>query len=224
MIYMKKFWFFILLFLVNTSCSQNFSLTEKTITKYQNYDLKNFIQERFIERSGVEGSLLKVNIFLDKTLPRTQKNLPSTEDLENFRKKNSIYKAYYTSNTKYLSMPKRDLELFCKAQDGRFSLAKSISRNFVRDRYSAVIAIAIKNKEILNRNQLAEFDYYSGSQSAVTGYQEGVDNEYFGEFNCISEKSNEAFWRVGIYPIGFIPKKAMSQTDSHTLLLQIIQI
>ena len=210
--------------MINISCSQNFSLTDTTITKYKNYDLKSFIQERFIERSGMEGSLSKVNIFLDKTLPKTQKNLPSTEDLENFRKKNSIYKAYYTSNTKYLSMPKRDLELFCKAQGGRFSLTKSISRNSVRDKYSTVVASAIKNKEILDRNQLAEFDYYSGSQSAVAGYQEGMENGYFGEFSCILEKSNEIFWRVGIYPIGFIPKKAMSQTDAHTLLLQIIQI
>lgn len=220
----EKIWIFILLFLVNTSCSQNFSLTEKTIAKYQNYNLKSFIQERFIERSGAEGSLSKVNIFLDKTLPKTQKNLPSAEDLENFRKKNSIYKAYYTSNIKYLSMPKKDLELLCKAQGGRFSLIQSISRNFVRAKYLAIIASSIKNKEILDRNQLAEFDYYSGSQSAVAGYQEGMENGYFGEFSCVSEKSNETLWRVGIYPIGFIPKKAMSQTDAHTLLLQIIQI
>lgn len=89
----------ILLFMADTSCSQNFSLTEKTIAQYQNYDLNTFIKERFIERAGVEGSLLRFNIFLDKTLPKTQTNLQSTEDLENFRKKNSIHKAYYTSNT-----------------------------------------------------------------------------------------------------------------------------
>lgn len=222
---MKRNYVFILLLMNIVACSQNFSLTEKTVAQYQNYDLKSFIKERFIERSGVEGSLLKINVFLDKTLPKTQKNLPSTEDLENFRKNNFIYKAYYTSNTSYLSMPKRDLELFCKTQGGKFFLTKSISKNFVRERYSAVVASAIKNKEILNSNQLAEFDYYSGSNSAVSGYQEGMENGYFGEFSCKSEKeSSSELWKVGIYPIGFIPKKAMSQTDAHTLLLQIIQI
>lgn len=222
---MKRNRVLILLFMAATSCSQNFSLTEKTIAQYQNYDLNTFIKERFIERDGVEGSLLRFNIFLDKTLPKTQTNLPSTEDLENFRKKNSIHKAYYTSNTNYLSMPKRDLELFCKTKGGQFLLTKSISRNFVRERYLLVVASAIKNKEILNSNQLAEFDYYSGSKSAVSGYQEGIENGYFGEFSCETEKEKiSVLWKVGIYPIGFIPKKAMSQTDAHTLLLQIIQI
>ena len=122
-------------------------------------------------------------------------------------------------------MPKRDLELFCKTKGGQFLLTKSISRNFVRERYSLVVASAIKNKEILNSNQLAEFDYYSGSKSAVSGYQEGIENGYFGEFSCETEKEKiSVLWKVGIYPIGFIPKKAMSQTDAHTLLLQIIQI
>ncbi len=222
---MKKNFILVLFVLTAVSCSQNFSLTEKTIAQYQNYDLNTFIKERFIERAGVEGSLLRFNIFLDKTLPKTQTNLPSTEDLENFRKKNSIHKAYYTSNTNYLSMPKRDLELFCKTKGGQFLLTKSISRNFVRERYSLVVASAIKNKEILNSNQLAEFDYYSGSKSAVNGYQEGIENGYFGEFSCETEKGKiSVLWKVGIYPIGFIPKKAMSQTDAHTLLLQIIQI
>ncbi len=222
---MKRNCVLILLLMAMASCSQNFSLTEKTIAQYQNYDLNTFIKERFIERAGVEGSLLRFNVFLDKTLPKTQTNLPSTEDLENFRKKNSIHKAYYTSNTNYLSMPKRGLELFCKTKGGQFLLTKSISRNFVRERYSLVVASAIKNKEILNSNQLAEFDYYSGSKSAVSGYQEGIENGYFGEFSCETEKEKiSVLWKVGIYPIGFIPKKAMSQTDAHTLLLQIIQI
>ncbi len=222
---MKKNCALIALIVAIVSCSQNFSLTEKTVAQYQNYDLKSFIKERFIERSGLEGSLIRFNILLDKTLPRTQKDIPNTEDLENFRKKNSIHKAYYTLNTDYLSMPKRDLELFCKTQSGKLFLTKSISRNFVRERYSVVVANAIKNKEILNSNQLAEFDYYSGSRSAVAGYQEGIENGYFGEFTCESEKENHSkLWKVGIYPIGFIPKKAMSQTDAHTLLLQIIQI
>lgn len=110
-------------------------------------------------------------------------------------------------------------------QRGKLFLIKSISKNFVRERYSVVVANAIKNKEILNSNQLAEFDYYSGSRSAVSGYQEGIDNGYFGEFSCELEKEgNSELWKVGIYPIGFIPKKAMSQTDAHTLLLQIVQI
>lgn len=117
---MKRNWALILLLMAIVACSQNFSLTEKTIAQYQNYDLTTFIKERFIERSGLEGSLLRFNVFLDKTLPKSQKDLQSTEDLENFRKKNSIYKAPYTSNTNYLSMPKRDLELFCKTKGGSF--------------------------------------------------------------------------------------------------------
>ena len=93
------------------------------------------------------------------------------------------------------------------------------------ERYLAVVANAIKNKEILNSNQLVEFDYYSGSRNAVSGYQENIENGYFGEFSCESEKEGGSeLWKVGIYSIGFIPKKAMSQTDAHTLLLQIIKI
>ncbi len=164
---MKKFLIFTALFLINTSCSQNFSLTEKTITKYQNDDLKTFITKRFIEISGLNGELSKLNIFLDKILPKQNSNHPSTAEMEKFRKENFIYKAYYSSNIAYLLMPREDLALFCKSTGGELFLTEKFSRNFVRSQRLVAIENQIKSGNIVDQNQIREFDYYSGANTAV---------------------------------------------------------
>lgn len=208
------------------SCAQNFFLNDKSIKKYQDYDLKSFIKERFIERSGVGGFVIKLSIYTDKFLPRKRdRNAPSEKDIEDFRIKNSIYKAHYDSNTESLRMPRKDLQLFCKIKDGELVINKKAPKDYMNQKYLSAVDTLIKVGAIRNILELADFNHDSDSKTILNGYQEAMEGGYLGEFSCMSLKTNKALWKVGIYPVGFIAQGTIHiQSRVHILLLQIIPI
>jgi hypothetical protein len=217
---MKKFYIIPLLFLLCT-CTHN--LNEKTITVFKGYDIEKFIRERFVDRVSLPN---RFALFLDRVLPLPDRGLLSKRD--ELRRKNFIYKAYFTdANSSYLTMPTDDLRLFCRQGDGDFLQTKKFQKDyFVRKDFYPVTHFYAVDDKVISEMEIMIKSENSLPSDARRAYRDVYERGYFGDFVCMV--AGKEIWAVAIHPIGFSPKDnragANQLGNANLLLLQIMPL
>jgi len=217
---MKKFYLSLFLFLTLACTSK---LDEKTVAAFKGYNIEKFIRERFIDKISLPN---KFALFLDKGLPHPNGN--SLNEVDEFHKKNFIFKAYFTAeNSSKLSMPADDLNLFCKQSGGEFLQTKKFQKDyFVRKDFYPVTYFYAADNKLTSETKIMTYSENLMPSDAKSTYDDLSKRGYFGDFTCVN--SGKEIWAVAIHPIGFSSKdnqpSANQLGNANLLLLQIMPI